>query len=292
MILKIFRAFLTLLRPHQWTKNLFVIAPVVFSKELGEPYVVLKAIFAAVLFSLSSGAVYALNDVVDAEKDKLHPLKKFRPVASGAISTKSALMFGFFIAGLSTGLSFFFQIKFVLTLLLYFLVNIIYSFWLKKVIILDVMCIASGFLLRVIAGSYAANVKASIWILLCTYLLALFLALGKRRHEMAVNTGNLARPVLSQYSPGLIEILMKILAFLSAFSYFIYTISPHTRNYFGTNGLVFSVPFVLFGLLRFVRISTKTDSSESPTDSMIKDIPFIINLFLWFITITLLIYVF
>jgi decaprenyl-phosphate phosphoribosyltransferase len=283
-------ALVRIVRPHQWTKNLFVLAPLVFSKELGDAAILGKTLLAALLFSLASGAVYTMNDVVDAPRDRLHPVKRGRPVASGALPVEIATAYGVLLACISVGGSVFFGVRFALTLVSYLVLNIVYSFWLRKVVIADVVSIASGFLLRVVAGSYAAQVQASAWILACTFLVALFLALGKRRHELLQMEGNSSRPVLRFYTPRMIKIMMDLLAGLSALAYAAYTVSPHTRSYFGTDYLIVSVPFVFFGLWRYVRISVKKERSESPTDAMIKDAAFIVNLLLWFAAIIIIIY--
>jgi len=280
-----------IIRPHQWTKNLFVVAPVIFSKELGSLPHLLDTLLAAFLFCLASGAVYTMNDVIDAARDRLHPVKKDRPVASGILPVEMASAYALLLAGISLGASVLFGYAFVMILVIYLILNIVYSFWLKKVVVADVMSIAAGFLLRVLAGSYAARVHASTWILACTFLIALFLALGKRRHELLVLAGEEgSRPVLRFYSPRMIKIIMNVVAVLTVLAYTAYTVSPHTTQYFGTDNLIFSVPFVFLGLWRYVVISEKKERSESPTDAMIRDVPFIINMILWFVTITSIIY--
>lgn len=282
---------LRILRPHQWTKNLFVLAPLFFSKELMSPPHLLRTLLAAFLFCLASGAVYTMNDVVDAPRDRLHPVKKKRPVASGALPVEMASAYALFLAGISLGTSVLFGYRFVIVLVAYLVLNIVYSFWLKKVVIVDVVSIASGFLLRVLAGSIAAQVHASLWILACTFLLALFLALGKRGHELLVLSENDgSRPVLRFYSAGLVRTLMLGVAALTTLAYAAYTVSAHTRDYFGTDYLVLSAPFVPLALWRFVRISQVRERSESPTDAMIRDVPFIITGLLWVATITIIIY--
>ncbi|MFH1438897.1 MAG: decaprenyl-phosphate phosphoribosyltransferase [Pseudomonadota bacterium] len=287
----VLRGLIRIVRPHQWSKNLFVLAPLVFSKELGIFSAVLGAFLAAFLFCLASGAVYTMNDMVDAPRDRLHPVKKNRPIASGMLPVEIASAYAVFLAGISIGASIYFGYEFVVTLLIYLVLNIVYSFWLKKVVIVDVVSIAAGFLLRVIAGSYAARVEASIWILAVTFLLALFLALGKRRHELLVSQEkNGTRPVLRMYSPRLVKIMMNVVAMLTVAAYSVYTLSPHTREYFQADYLFVSIPFVLFGLWRFIRLSDIKERNESPTEALIRDVPFILNGLLWFVVITAIIY--
>ncbi len=278
------------LRPHQWSKNLFVIAPLVFSRELGNLSIGIKAILAAFLFCLASGAVYTMNDIVDAPKDRLHPLKCRRPIASGALPVRIAVAFSVLLACGSLLGATIFGARFILTLTAYFVLNIAYSLWLRKVIIADVICIAFGFLLRVIAGSYAARVDASVWIMVCTFFVALFLALGKRRHELLHIGNDSSRPVLRLYTPNMIRILMNFLAGMCAASYIAYTMAPHTRQFFGTDYLVVSVPFVFFGLFRYMKISANRERGESPTDAMVKDPAFVLNLLLWGLSVIAVIY--
>jgi len=286
------RGMIRIVRPHQWTKNLFVIAPVVFSKELGSPPHLLKTLAAAFLFCLASGAVYTMNDVVDAPRDRLHPVKRNRPVASGLLPVEVASAYALLLAGVSLGASAAFGARFIVVLAAYLVLNIVYSFWLKKVVVADVVSIAAGFLLRVVAGSQAAQVQASVWILACTFLLALFLALGKRRHELLVaERGSGSRPVLRFYSPRMVKILMIVVAALTVLAYTAYTVSPHTRAYFGTDNLVVTVPFVLLTLWRFVSITGVKERNESPTDAMIRDVPFILTAILWFAAVIVIIYV-
>ncbi len=280
-----------IVRPHQWSKNLFVLAPLVFSKELGIISAVMSAFLAAFLFCLASGAVYTMNDMVDAPRDRLHPVKKNRPIASGMLPVEIASAYGVFLAGISIGASIYFGYEFVVTLLIYLVLNIVYSFWLKKIVIVDVISIAAGFLLRVIAGSYATKVEASVWILAVTFLLALFLALGKRKHELLVSQEkDGSRPVLRFYSPRLVKMLMNVVAVLTIAAYSAYALSTHTREYFETDYLFVSIPFVLFGLWRFIRLSDIKERNESPTEALIRDVPFILNGLLWFVVITAIIY--
>lgn len=275
-------AFIKILRPHQWSKNLFVIAPVVFAKELFVEHTILKAVAGAILFCIASGSVYAINDVVDAPKDRTHPVKKFRPVASGTISTEIASGYSLLLACISIVASVYLSTRFAITLICYFILNLFYSFLLKNIFLVDVICVAGGFLLRVIAGSYAASVKASRWILVCTFVLSLFLALGKRKHELLVTaTSDNRRPVLKYYTKAVVNKLMWITGIATAFSYSFYTFSTHTKNFFHTPLLPITIPFVIFGLWRFIKISDNPSKKQSPTDVILTDMPFVINILLW-----------
>lgn len=268
------------LRPHQWVKNLFVFAPVVFAKELGTLEALLRSLGAVLVFCLAAGAVYTLNDIVDVEKDRAHPTKRNRPIASGRVPVHVASAFAAFLFAISVAGAVFLGIPFTLTAVSYIVLNLGYSFWLKNVFVVDVLCIGVGFLLRVQGGCFAVSVKPSLWLLGCTFLLALFLALGKRRKELEVG-GDRVRSVLRYYTPRLVTVLMYAMAVLTAFAYTAYTLAPHTTEFFGTRWFVATVPFVLFGLVRYVTIVGRDAGSESPTDAMLRDAPFILNILAW-----------
>jgi 4-hydroxybenzoate polyprenyltransferase len=286
-----FRGLVKTLRPHQWVKNLFVLAPVVFAKEAGVLDVMGRGLAATLIFSLSAGAVYTLNDLVDVEKDRSHPVKKHRPIAAGVVPPHVASAFAAFLFAVSVTGAVFLGIPFTLTTIAYIILNLAYSFWLKKIVFVDVLCIATGFLLRVQAGCFAARVEPSYWLLGCTFLLALFLALGKRRHELtAGERAARSRSVLASYSPRVVKILMYVMAVLTAAAYTAYTLAPHTIEFFGTHWFVATVPFVLFGLVRFTRIVNRGETAESPTDAMLRDWPFILNIIVWVAVVLGIIY--
>jgi 4-hydroxybenzoate polyprenyltransferase len=268
------------LRPHQWVKNSFVLAPLVFSRHLGETEGTLRSFGAALVFCLLSGSVYAINDVLDAEKDRAHPTKRHRPVASGRVpprvaSAVAVALIAASIAGAAT-----LGIGFSVVASIYLLLNLAYSVSLKEVVFVDVLSIAAGFVLRVVAGSLAADVRPSAWLLACTFLLALFLALGKRSHELSTSGERAAerRPVLERYSARSLRTLMIVTAAAAVLAYLAYTVAPHTRAFFGTWMLVLTVPFPAFGVFRFVRLVGRPNGNESPTDAMLRDRWFLANL--------------
>jgi len=276
------KGLLITLRPHQWVKNLFVLAPLVFAQELFEGHAAIKGGIAFFIFCFLAGAVYTLNDLVDLERDRAHPLKKERPIASGrvpaaaAASMAAALTAGSLLVGayLSTG--------FVIVLSVYLLVNVAYSFRLKHWPYIDVLCLAFGFLLRIVAGSQAIGVAPSVWLLLCTFLLALFLALGKRKQEMAAVGAAAPRPVLVHYHPTVVIWGMRISAILTLLTYAAYTLDPQTRLHFGTALLPLGVPFAAFGIYRFlVLVNRCSTTGQSPTEAMLKDVPFVLTFVLW-----------
>lgn len=285
-------ALLKAARPHQWVKNLFVGAPLVFAQQLYDPQALVRTTLAVLCFCLLSSSVYLLNDVADVEKDRAHPLKKFRPVASGALPVGTAKLAALVFALGSLGAGLWLNWQFAAVGASYLLLNLAYSFGLKRVPFVDVGCIALGFLLRVLGGAFAIPVPPSGWLLACTLLLAALLGFGKRAHELRVagERGSIQRDVLDAYHPKVLQSLLIILAGLTVLTYAAYTQSPHALTYFGTRSLVVTVPFAAFGIYRFLRIARGKADAESPTESMLKDKLFLLNLLLYAGTIVFVIY--
>jgi len=288
-------ALVSSLRPHQWIKNLFVAAPLLFSRHLLDPSYVLASAGAVGLFSVLSGSVYLVNDLFDIEKDRAHPVKRLRPIPSGRLPVAVAQSAAAGLIVVSLGLSLFFGLKFFACAAGYLILNLAYSLALKEIPFLDVLSIACGFVLRVLAGSTALEVFPSPWLLTCTFLLACYLGFGKRTHELASagdeKRAKAQRPVLARYTlPHLIAILW-ILAILTCTSYGAYTLSPRTRQFFGTHNLIYTTPFALVGVLRFLRLVSRHTRANSPTDAMLGDRLFMTNLALWATTVVVIIYV-
>lgn len=281
------------MRPHQWVKNLFVLAPVVFAQELFDLTRVVGALLGFACFSLLASAVYVLNDLVDVDADRAHPVKKNRPIASGAVHEGVARVAMIVLAAGALAGAFFIDLLFLAALTGYLANNIAYSFGLKRVPYLDVLSIAAGFELRVVAGSFAADVPPSGYLLVVTFLLALFLGLGKRMHEL-VEQGKsgekTSRKVLERYSPKVVTALLWTTGIATVATYVVYTLDPHTRAMFGTEWLVGSSIFTLVGVLRFVHLVRSRPEAESPTEEMLKDAPFIANLVLWGVAVVAIIY--
>lgn len=272
------RGLLKTMRPHQWAKNVFVLAPVIFAQELFDVSKVLGALAGFACFSLLASAVYVLNDVVDVEADRAHPVKKNRPIASGAVSIGAARVAMVALAAIALGASWFISPWFLASLGGYLANNIAYSFGLKRVAYLDVLSIALGFELRVIAGSYAADVPPSLYLLLVTFLLATFLGLGKRMHELVQQerSGSASsRKVLERYSKRAVNVLLWITGSATIATYGVYTLDPHTREAFGTDLLVVTTVFALVGVLRFMHLVRNRPESDSPTEEMLRDVPFL-----------------
>lgn len=287
------RHFLKAMRPVQWVKNVFVLAPLVFGLELDSLASGTRAGVAFALFCLVSSAVYLLNDISDREADARHPTKCRRPIASGALPVDTARIgVGVLVAlSLAGGLVLDWRVSTVLGG--YFLLNVAYTARLKNIAYVDIACIALGFLLRVLAGGLATGVTVSVWLLACTFLLASLLALGKRRHELlAVQSKGPenTRAVLEYYRVHHIDWVIWGLAVVTVLSYTLYTMSESTRVHFGTNRLVWSVPFVLFGIIRFAQLMQRHDDAQSPTDTMVRDAPFLVNVLAWAVFVTTIIY--
>jgi len=276
-------SILKAVRPHQWVKNLFVAAPVVFAKKIGDPSSDLRAAAAFGAFCLLTSAVYLVNDLVDLEKDRAHPIKRNRPIASGKLKPELArgLAGLFALAALGSGLAL--GWPFALTASGYLALNAAYSLRLKRIAFVDVACISVGFLLRVLAGAFAIGVPPSRWLLVCTLLLSALLGFGKRAHELRISgeSGHKQREVLGDYDPQVLRVLLIVLGVATAAAYTIYTRTQHTNELFGGGQLLYTVPFAVFGIYRFIRIANRTDRAESPTDSMLRDPWFLVNLVLY-----------
>ncbi|HEX4406732.1 MAG TPA: decaprenyl-phosphate phosphoribosyltransferase [Polyangia bacterium] len=279
------------MRPHQWVKNLFVAAPLVFARLLADRHAALCAAAAFGIFCLLSSAVYFINDLVDVEKDRAHPVKCRRPIASGALPPDAArviaalLSVGALLGATQLGTAF------AGIAAIYLVLNLSYSLWLKKVAFVDVACLSAGFLLRVLGGAFAIGVPASRWLLVCTLLLSALLGFGKRAHELRVSgeSGRAQRDVLGRYHLPTLRRLMGVLGVLTTVTYLVYTRSMHARAVFNVE-LIWTVPFVAFGIFRFNWIVTRKTDAESPTDSMLRDPLFVANLVAYGVAVVLLLH--
>ncbi|HEX8950257.1 MAG TPA: decaprenyl-phosphate phosphoribosyltransferase [Polyangia bacterium] len=285
------RALLEACRPRQWVKNLFVAAPLVFAKRLTDPRPSLRALAAVAIFCAVSSAVYLWNDLVDVEKDRVHPHKKNRPIADGRLSTGMARIAAATLAAGGLALAWLLDWRFACCVLAYLANNVAYSLWIKRVVYLDVLSIAGGFLVRVAAGAFAVDVEASAYLFLCTGLLATYLGFGKRAHELAV-AGERAgeqRAVLRAYRPAVLRVALYLTAAATFVCYVLYTRAEHTVRFFGTTRMLWTAPFAAFGLVRFF-VLVQMPKGESPTEEILKDVPFVLNLLAWAAAITLIIY--
>jgi decaprenyl-phosphate phosphoribosyltransferase len=287
-------ALIKTLRPHQWVKNLFVAAPLVFSRHLLEPAYVLRAVIAVLAFCALSGAVYCFNDVRDVEADRAHPKKQHRPIASGALSESAAMSSAGILAVGALAAGFILDWRLGVFAAIYLAQNVAYSIKLKHVAFLDVSLIATGFILRVLGGAAAIDVVASHWVLICTALIALFFGLGKRGHELAWSersgSAKITRAALSGYRMPVVRVAMVVLGAATVVAYVMYTQDERTMHLFGTNKLFYSAPFVAIGIVRFMYLALWRPKDESPTEAMLKDPWFLLDMAAAVVTILYIIY--
>jgi 4-hydroxybenzoate polyprenyltransferase len=268
-------------------KNIFVFVPLVFSKHLFDINYIYDVLIGFFAFSFTSSFVYVFNDIFDAERDRLHPLKKDRPIASGTISKPHAVITLALLLIIIGFFSIYLQKNFVLTLWAYIVINIVYTLYFKKIVIADIFCIAAGFLLRVIAGAFIILVYLSNWLILTTIFLSLFLAVMKRRVEIASNpSASDQRVVLKDYSLNFIDLIAAITATCVILSYALYTVAERTIKAFGSEELVFTTLFVIFGIFRYMFLAIKKNRGENVVELLLTDLPMLINIFL-FITAAL-----
>ncbi len=268
------------LRPRQWIKNMFVAVPLVSAMKLTDPDAVMITAAAILLFSLVSGCVYILNDILDIEKDRAHPKKCKRPLPSGQLSVTAARTFAIICLPTVLVLGYLIAPAYALILGIYFVNNIAYSFKVKHIPYLDVLSISTGFMLRILAGVAALQVPASPWLIVCGGLLAMFLGFGKRAHELgaaSLEQAKKQRAVLEKYDAGTLNIILQALAMVTVVSYVFYTRSEHVIQQFGTDQLAYTVVFPIIGILRFIYLATTRHESESPTEEMLRDPLFMLN---------------
>ncbi len=283
-------ALIRLLRPRQWVKNAFVAAPLFFTPAAVSPDSVLRVAAGILCFCALSSAVYILNDYVDREADRLHALKRNRPLAAGTVSPMAALvLMGLLTAAGFAGV-FSLDLSFGLVGAAYFALNLSYSFGLKRVSILDVMIVALGFVIRVYAGGALIGVTPTVWIIVCTGLLALFLALAKRRDDVAKGLGGEHRASLAGYSTRFLDTAIAIVLGALVVSYMIYTTDLENRHRFGTDQLFITTPFVVAAVLRYLQITIVEERSGSPTDIVLTDRFLILAVIGWLVTFGWLIY--
>ena len=280
------------MRPGQWTKNLLVLAALVFGQRLFDGPSVLRAAVAFGVFCGLSSTVYLFNDVMDRAHDARHPRKRHRPIASGHVGPWLALASAAALGGLSIAASASLGTPFLLIAVGYLLLQLLYSGPLKHIVILDVLSIAIGFVLRAVAGAVALRVSVSHWLLVCTILLALFLALAKRRHEVLLlgDDASHHRPILGEYSAYLLDQMIAVVTASTLVAYIFYTISPETEQKFGTAWLGLTIPFPLYGIFRYLYLVHRKDGGGSPADLLLNDLPLLGCVTAWICAVVLIIY--
>ncbi len=288
MLLALFRS----MRPHQWTKNLILFAGLLFAGRLFDLFSDLTAVAAFFIFCLLSSAIYIINDIKDVERDRNHPTKCHRPIAAGDLSIHTAAIAAAVISVAAVLCAFLLDPGFGVVSLIYFALLFAYSFWLKHIVILDVLTLAMGFVLRAIGGAEAVDVEFSSWLLLCTILLALFLGLSKRRHELVLLGDNAQshRKILEEYSPYLLDQMIGVVTASTLMAYALYTMADETIQKFGTSYMILTVPFVIYGIFRYLYLVHQKEEGGNPTSILISDKPILINVVLWGIVSAILIY--
>jgi 4-hydroxybenzoate polyprenyltransferase len=280
------------LRPQQWTKNLLVFAPLLFAVKLFDVAALARATGGFVVFCLLSSVVYLVNDVMDRDSDRQHPLKRLRPIASGVVSVRTAISTAVLIAVATLGAAFALGWRFGAVSALYLALQTLYSGPLKHIVIIDVLTIAIGFVLRAVGGAVVIDVFVSQWLFVCTILLALFIALAKRRHELVLLADGATshRPILGEYSAYLLDQMIAVVTASTLIAYIFYTISPETEQKFGTSWLGLTIPFPLYGIFRYLYLVHRRDGGGSPADLLLNDRPLLACVTLWGVAVVLIIY--
>lgn len=284
--------YFAVLRPKQWIKNFFIFAALFFAQKASTIKLLMVSISAFFLFCVLTSAVYIFNDIIDRDRDRLHPQKANRPIASGKISVRRAFVLAVWLTLFSLICSFFFNGKFTLVCLMYFILNIFYSHFLKRVVIVDVFCVALGFVLRVIAGSVVTEINISSWLIICTMMISLFLGFTKRRHELFIldDTAGLHRPILGEYSTYFLDQIVSVVTTTTLIAYILYTVSPETTEKFNTTHLLYTSIFVLYGIFRYLYLVYKKEQGGNPAVTLLTDCPLLINVVLWIISVGVILY--
>jgi len=281
---------LKLMRPHQYVKNIFIFAPLFFSFNFEDNTKIITTFIIFIIFSLLASSVYILNDLMDIEEDKAHPTKKNRPLASGSISISTAKFLFIFLASISLICSFLISIDLFYVLVSYFVLNILYSLKLKHISIVDIFIIATGFVLRLFAGSVATDIHLSMWIIIITFLLAIFLALAKRRDDVLLSQqGAKTRKNIDGYNLEFVNATMTVMSGVVVVSYILYTVSSEVISRVHTEYLFLTSFFVLLGIFRYMQITFVEQKSGSPSKIVLNDLFLQITLILWVISFILIV---
>ena len=283
---------LLLLRPKQYIKNIFIFTPLFFSLTFNDPEKILFSFYAFLVFCTAASGIYILNDIFDLKEDKLHPEKKYRPLASGQITQKTAYSLMSFLLILSVTLSFFINIDLFVILLIYIFNNVLYSLKLKHISVLDIVLVALGFLLRVLAGGAVTGIPISMWLIIMTFLLAVFLGIAKRREDVILSGKGLkTRKNIDGYNLEFINASMVLMAGVIIVSYILYTVSPEVQEKFKTHNLFYSSFFVVIGILRYMQITFVEENSGNPTNLLYKDKFLQAVIVLWILSFLLAVFV-
>jgi len=289
------------MRVYQWTKNLILFAGVIFTLKFLDPPYVRDAVLGFLLFSLAVSGMYILNDILDVERDRHHAVKRDRPIAAGKLPVGAAAVWSAIFLAIGAGGAFLLGTRFGWTVAAYVALTLLYSIALKKVVLLDVGMIALGFVLRATAGvelirdravRIGEEVVLSPWLLVCAFFLALFLAIGKRRHELALLEGDAARhrAALGAYTPRLLDQLVAVVTSATVLAYSVYTISPETLEKFGGRPLYLTIPFVLYGIFRYLYLMYAEEKGGNPSEHFYRDRPTLVNVILWGLALLAILY--
>jgi len=281
------------MRPKQWPKNVFIFTALVFDEKLFTPFLLLKTVAAFILFCLTSSAVYLINDVADIEKDRQHPTKRLRPLPSGQLKPSVAIAAGVLIPLVTLPLSFLLDLYFGFIVLAYLVTMIVYSFVLKNIVILDVLTVAAGFVLRVAAGAIVVKVERfSPWLYICTTLVALFISISRRRHELILlaENANEHRASLNEYNLPLLDEMIAVVTSTTVIAYSFYTFSA--PNLPPNHAMMLTIPFVLYGLFRYLYLIHVENKGGTPEEIFLSDLPLIIDLSLWGLAVIAILYLF
>lgn len=287
-----FFVWLTALRPKQWSKNLVIFAGLVFAQKFFDLHYLQISFLAFLAFSLCASSVYLINDVKDLEQDKRHPIKSLRPLPSGKISVPVAILLSLVLAVISLSLAFWLQRPFGLLLTIYWVMMLAYSFKLKHIVIVDILVISTGFIIRAISGAVVLDVMISRWLISCAIFLSLFLILAKRRHEIVVLGLTAAdhRAILMEYGDRLLDQMIAVVTACTIISYVLYTVDPETVAKFGTHNLILTVPFVLYGIFRYLYLVYQRNLGGRPEAILLSDRPLLFSIFLWVVVSMVIVY--
>ena len=284
------KEYFKLFRLNQWIKNIFIFVPLVFSKNLFNYDLLFIVIAGFFEFCFASSLVYIINDVIDIESDREHPVKRTRPLPSGKISKKSAINSAVILSVIILIFLPFFKPAFDILLISYIILNVFYSFKLKNIVIIDIFSIAAGFMIRIISGAVVIDVEISSWLILTTMFISLFLGVMKRRSELALVENKSTRKVLAEYSITFSDQMTTVAAAGVIICYALYSVATRTVTVFGTDKLIFTTPFVVFGIFRYMYLVYMNSQGENTSKILVSDLPMIINVLLYIFFSVLIIY--
>ena len=280
------------LRPRQWTKNLVLFAGIIFAQQFFNTQLIIKTVIAFISFCMLASSVYLFNDIRDAEKDRLHPIKRDRPIASGKVSKSAAMIISVVFAAVSLTTAYMLNLNYFILLVVYLFLMSAYTVFLKHVVILDILIIAGGFILRAVSGAAVVEASISSWLLVCTTFLALFLVISKRRHEVLLlgDDAKDHRGILDEYGSKFLDQMIAVVTTATVMGYILYTVDSQTIQKFGTDKLIYTAPFVLFGIFRYLYLVYQKNEGGRPEQLLIDDLPLLIAIILWIISAIIVIY--